>query len=177
MAHSEGKDRGAVFTMTLPIADSKRLTPVTNGKRATKISPDVIAKVNGMRILLVEDDEDSRDMLGMALSIYGIFVEAAASAVEALEKLQAHRPDVLVSDIGLPGEDGYDLIRKVRAQPFNEGGQIPAIALTGYVSMQDRNLALAAGYQDHLPKPVDPNMLLELLAKLRDGRERAADLA
>jgi CheY-like chemotaxis protein len=76
------------------------------------------------------------------------------------------RPDFLISDIGLPGQDGYDLIRKLRALPRSEGGDTPAIALTGYVSVQDRELALEAGYQDHLPKPVDTSRLIELLAGL-----------
>ena len=128
-----------------------------------------------MSILLVEDDKDSRDMLEMALAIYGIEVESAESAAEALKKIQTTKPDVLVSDIGLPGEDGYDLIRNVRALPKLEGGATPAIALTGYVSVQDRNLALEAGYQDHIPKPVDPNLLLSLLAKVHgDHLTRAA---
>ena len=169
-AHSEGKDRGSVFTVTLPIADSKRLMPSRNGNRVSQISPEITAKVKGMSLLLVEDDKDSRDMLETALGIYGVGVESVASAAEALQRIQALKPDVIVSDIGLPGEDGYDLIRKVRALPLNEGGQIPAIALTGYVSVQDRNLALAAGYQDHIPKPVNPSQLLELLAKFKLGR-------
>lgn len=176
-AYSEGKDQGSVFSVTLPIADAGWLAPVNNGNRPVAISPDISAKVKGMSILLVEDDEDSRDMLEMALGYHGIGVASASSADEALEKIPTLKPDVLVSDIGLPGEDGYDLIRKVRALPRHEGGQVPAIALTGYVSVQDRNLALAAGYQDHIPKPIDPNLLLELLAKLRSSRKESADFS
>jgi signal transduction histidine kinase/CheY-like chemotaxis protein len=176
-ADSEGKDRGSVFAITLPIADSKRFAPVNNGTQPTEISPEISAKVNGMSILLVEDDKDSRDMLEMVLSIYGVKVESAESVVEALRKLRALSPDVLVSDIGLPGEDGYDLIRKVRALPSREGGETPAIALTGYVSVQDRKLALDAGYQDHIPKPVNPNVLLELLVRLRTSRLHSAETA
>jgi len=130
-----------------------------------------------MRILLVEDDKDSRDMLEMVLSIYGVKVESAETAAEALEKLRKLKPDVLVSDIGLPGEDGYDLIRKVRALPSREGGETPAIALTGYVSVQDRKLALDAGYQDHIPKPVNPNVLLKLLVGLKAEPIRSAETA
>ncbi|HUR98977.1 MAG TPA: ATP-binding protein [Pyrinomonadaceae bacterium] len=176
-AHSEGKDRGSVFTTTLPIADAGRFAPVTNGSRPTEISSELGRKVNGMNILLVEDDKDSREMLTMVLSIYGVTVECAESAAEAVEKLRQLTPDVLVSDIGLPGEDGYDLIRKVRALPSGEGGETPAIALTGYVSVQDRKLALDAGYQDHLPKPVNPNLLLELLVGLRSPRNGSAETA
>ena len=170
-ADSEGKDRGSVFSIRLPIADSKRLAPVNSAFQPTQLSPELTAKVRGMNILLVEDDKDSRDMLEMALSIYGVRVESAESAAEAFEKVRLSKPDVLVSDIGLPGEDGYDLIKKVRGLPDSEGGRTPAIALTGYVSVQDRKLALAAGYEDHVPKPVNPNVLLELLVKLRpNGR-------
>jgi CheY-like chemotaxis protein len=114
-------------------------------------------------------------MLEMALSIHGIKIESAESAGEALEKLRKLKPDVLVSDIGLPGEDGYDLIRKVRGLPLPDGGATPAIALTGYVSVQDRKLALDAGYQEHIPKPVNPNMLVELLAGLRSDRRRSSE--
>jgi len=167
-AHSDGIDRGSVFTVTLPIADSKRFSAVA-GKERKQISPDVVSKVRGMQILLVEDDKDSRDMLEMVLALYGIKVESAESAAEALQKMQKLKPDVLISDIGLPGEDGYDLIRKVRALHPGKGGRTPAIALTGYVSVQDRKLAIDAGYEDHIPKPVDPNLLLDLLVKLRSN--------
>ena len=173
-AHSDGRDTGSVFTVTLPVADSKRFAPAQTGPGAPVVPPDVLEKVKGMSILLVEDDKDSREMLEMVLDIYGIRVECAESASEALDKIKNTRPDVLVSDIGLPGEDGYDLIRNVRAMLPREQAMIPAIALTGYVSVQDRNLAIEAGYQDHLPKPVDPNKLLELLGMLRTGQLRAA---
>jgi signal transduction histidine kinase/CheY-like chemotaxis protein len=174
-AHSDGKDRGSRFTIRLPIADSRRFTPVTNGNFSTEISPELSSRVNGMNILLVEDDKDSRDMLEMVLSIYGVKVESAESAAEAVEKLKRLKPDVLVSDIGLPGEDGYDLIRHVRGLPPREGGETPAIALTGYVSVQDRKLALDAGFQDHIPKPVNPNILLKLLVRLRTKNTRSAE--
>jgi len=174
-ADSQGKGRGSVFTVRLPVAETHRLMPTSPANQVVEVSAETISRVSGMRIVLVEDDKDSRDMLEMALAIYGIEVESAESAAEALEKIQTTKPDVLVSDIGLPGEDGYDLIRKVRALPELEGGATPAIALTGYVSVQDRNLALEAGYQDHIPKPVDPNLLLSLLAKLHgDHMIRAA---
>jgi signal transduction histidine kinase/CheY-like chemotaxis protein len=175
-AHSEGKDKGATFTVTLPVADSKRLTPVRNGSGLTELSVGVTSKVKGLTILLVEDDKDSRDMLKVTLEIYGIRVEAAQTAEEAIAKLDKIKPDVIVSDIGLPEVDGYDLIRAIRSLPKEDGGQIPAIALTGYVSVQDRNLALKNGYQDHVPKPVNPNVLLELLAKLTSDRRHHAEV-
>ena len=172
-AYSEGSDMGSVFRVTLPIADARLFTGLNDTNSALGMSPENIARIKGMNILLVEDDKDSRDMLEMVLGLHGVRVETAESAREALEKIQIVKPDVLVSDIGLPGEDGYDLIRKVRALPRESGGQTPAIALTGYVSEQDRNLALDAGFHDHIPKPVNPNLLLELLVKLRP-RERAS---
>jgi CheY-like chemotaxis protein len=169
-AHSDGLGRGSSFTVSLPVADTQRLMAVAVGSGVAEVSPDTLSRVRGMSILLVEDDEDSRHMLEVALGIHGVRVESAESAAEAIEKLKRMRPEVLVSDIGLPGEDGYDLIRKVRALSKQEGGETPAIALTGYVSVQDRNLALDAGFQDHIPKPVNPTLLLLLLAKLRDAR-------
>lgn len=172
-AHSDGKDKGARFSICLPIADSNRLTPLNSAPSTSEISHELTSKVKGMTILLVEDDKDSRDMLEMVLSIYGVGVESAESAAEAVEKVRTLKPDVLVSDIGLPGEDGYDLIRSVRSLPPGEGGKTPAIALTGYVSVQDRKLALDAGFQDHIPKPVNPNTLLELLVKLRSNGRSA----
>jgi signal transduction histidine kinase/ActR/RegA family two-component response regulator len=173
---SDGRDRGSVFRIALPVADSKVFARANGSSRTPVISPEILHKIKGIKILLVEDDKDSREMLEMVLAMYGVRIESAESAREALEKIATVKPDVLVSDIGLPGEDGYDLIRKVRALPLTAGGQIPAIALTGYVSVQDRNLALDAGYQDHIPKPVNPNLLLELLVKLRPKEKPSAEI-
>ena len=171
-AHSEGKDRGARFTITLPIADGAHLSPVRAGSDGlNKIFPDIGRQLNGLTVLLVEDDEDSRDMLAMTLKICGVRVVSVESADEALEKLPEVHPDFLISDIGLPGKDGYDLIRKIRSLPPDKGGQTPALALTGYVSVQDRELAIDAGYEEHLPKPIDTNRLIELLCKLATKRQ------
>jgi signal transduction histidine kinase/CheY-like chemotaxis protein len=166
-AHSAGKDRGSTFTITLPVADARRASPTTVSARHRGESfPEVGSKLAGLTALLVEDDKDSREMLTIALTICGVKVISAESADEALSKLRELRPDFVVSDIGLPGQDGYDLIRRLRSLPSSDGGDTPAIALTGYVSVQDRKLALDAGYQDHLPKPVDTNRLIKLLAGL-----------
>jgi signal transduction histidine kinase/ActR/RegA family two-component response regulator len=173
---SDGKDRGSVFKITLPVADSKLFAGADRSAQPPVISKEILQKIKGMKILLVEDDKDSREMLEMVLALYGVRVESADSAREAFEKIQEVKPDVLVSDIGLPGEDGYDLIRKVRSLPHESGGKIPAVALTGYVSVQDRNLALEAGFHDHIPKPVDPNQLLELLVKLRPREKASAEV-
>ena len=174
-AQSDGKDCGATFTVLLPIADGKRLSSVSVVRRDPK---DAFGqngtKLKGLTALVVEDDDDSRDMLATTLRICGVNIVSVDSADAALEKLRQVRPDFLISDIGLPGQDGYQLIEKVRALPAEEGGQIPAIALTGYVSVQDRGLAIRAGYQEHLPKPVDTARLIELLSELADKRGRTA---
>ncbi|HEX6124897.1 MAG TPA: ATP-binding protein [Pyrinomonadaceae bacterium] len=172
-AYSAGKDRGSTFTVTLPVADARRLRASSvSSKLGEGPFPDAGRRLSGTTALVVEDDKDSREMLTAALAICNVNVVSVESADEALEKLREVQPDFLISDIGLPGQDGYDLIRKVRALPPNDGGSTPAIALTGYVSVQDRKLAIAAGYQDHLPKPVDTNRLIELLAELASNGSR-----
>ncbi len=119
-----------------------------------------------LRILLVEDNDDSREMLEFMFSQQNIEVTAVASVAEALEAFNRVPPDILISDIGMPDEDGYALIRKVRQLAPEQGGLIPAIALTGYASVQDRDLALEAGYQEHFSKPIDINGLVELVKSL-----------
>jgi CheY-like chemotaxis protein len=124
-------------------------------------------------VLLVEDDTDSSDMLVTALTYHGATVTAALSASEGLEKLREVGPDILISDVGLPIEDGYDLIRKVRGLPAHEGGATPAIALTGYVSQQDRSTAISAGFQEHIPKPVDVDNLVDLIGRLASSHTKS----
>jgi len=108
----------------------------------------------GLRLLIVEDEEDTLAMLAMVFGQCGAEVKAVGSTAEALSLIEGWRPHVLVSDLGLPGEDGYSLIRKVREKESREGGFIPAVALSGYARMEDKAQALAAGYQLHLAKPV-----------------------
>ena len=107
-----------------------------------------------MAILVVDDEEDSREMMVSLLEECGASAAAAASAAEALELIARMRPAIMLSDSGMPGEDGYALIRKVRLLPTTEGGAIPAVAVSGYASVDDRKRALAAGFQMHLSKPV-----------------------
>jgi CheY-like chemotaxis protein len=126
---------------------------------------------NCVRILLVEDDEDSREMLRLMFEQHGMKITSVASAAEGLQAIEQIKPDVLISDIGLPNEDGYELIRKVRLLTPEQGGLTPAIALTGYVSLQDRNHAFNVGYQEHLSKPVDIDKLLDLVEKLVDSHK------
>jgi len=115
-------------------------------------------------VLVVDDDFDSREVLAALLAMRAAEVRSAGSVREALATLAEFKPHVLVSDIGMPGEDGYDLIRQVRSRNENEGGKIPAIALTGYTAAQDGERALTAGFQKHLAKPVEPSNLIQLIA-------------
>ena len=117
-------------------------------------------------MLLVEDDDDSRKLLGTMLKRYGAKVTSTKSAAEALDVFRSELPDVLISDIGMPDEDGYELIRKLRALRPDQGGMTPAIALTGYASRKDRERALAAGYHKHMAKPIEQAEMIAAIASL-----------
>jgi CheY-like chemotaxis protein len=121
---------------------------------------DNLPDLNGLRVLVVDDEADARDLLTTILGQYGVEVTTVATASEVLEVLPRLKPSVLVSDIGMPGEDGYALIRKVRALDAEQGGEIPAVALTAYARAEDRIRALASGFQLHMPKPVNPEELV-----------------
>ena len=167
-AESNGEDKGAAFYVTLPTA---RQAVAAHGEFAEPDKPASRPRraLEGLKVLVVEDDADSREMLTTVLTFQGAEAVAAKTAFEGLEMLQEFRPHVLVSDIGLPKEDGYDLIRKVRKLPKESGGGTPAIALTGYVSLQDRQTALFSGFEEHLPKPVDAERLIDVILRLRNG--------
>jgi len=122
--------------------------------------------MDGMKVLVVDDEADTRELLKVGLGQCGAEVTCVASAQEALEVIEKERPALLVSDIGMPGEDGYELIRKVRALPAKRGGKIPAIALTAYARTEDRLRALRAGYQMHVSKPVELAELVTVMASL-----------
>ena len=169
-AFSAGPKRGAVFTVTLPCESSRvdtRLTQEASGADGDRRS-DSAAPLAGLRVLIVDDDLDSREVLASLLALRAAEVRSAGSVGEALETLSDWRPDVLVSDIGMPGKDGYDLIRELRSRPAEDGGQIPAIALTGYAAVQDGERALSEGYQIHMAKPVEPRNLVKLIASFGD---------
>jgi CheY-like chemotaxis protein len=118
-----------------------------------------------VRVLVVEDEPDARELLALTLECSGAAVESAESAQEALSKLERFKPHVLLSDIGLPVESGYELIRKVRLLSAEES-QVPAVALTAFATEKDRDLALAAGFQAHLTKPVEPSVLIEAIERV-----------
>jgi CheY-like chemotaxis protein len=125
--------------------------------------------LEGVHVLVVDDDPDARDLVEFILAQYGADVRTAASAAEALEVLDQSLPDVLISDIGMSEEDGYSLIRKVRAREASRGGRIPALALTAWGRAEDRRQALSAGFQTHLPKPADPEELARVVDNLSHG--------
>jgi signal transduction histidine kinase/ActR/RegA family two-component response regulator len=156
-AESAGEHRGALFTMDLPTA----MSPEANDDvERRSLAPGQAPSLAGLRVLVVEDEADSRELFAKVLTTCGADVTTAASCEEALafirESAAQNRPDVILSDLGMPRDDGFDLIRKVRALAPEEGGRIPAIAVTGYANPEDRQRALAAGFQTHLAKPIDP---------------------
>jgi CheY-like chemotaxis protein len=120
----------------------------------------------GLKILVVDDDLDTRELIDWVLRRAGAEVATAGSAAEALEALDKDRFHLLISDIAMPDEDGYTLLKKVRALPPERGGRIPAIALTAHSMVQDRLQSLRAGYQSHVPKPVVPEELVEVVASI-----------
>ncbi len=163
-AASPGPGQGSVFTITLPLADSR-------GVREERQQPPPQAEVRaGLRVLVVDDDDDTREALRLILKQSGLVVETAASASEALEKVGRFHPEILLSDIAMPGEDGLALIRRVRDLAREKGGGIPAAALTAYASPAERDAALQAGFDWHVAKPVDPPELLQVIAALSRPR-------
>jgi PAS domain S-box-containing protein len=168
-AESGGPQQGSTFIVDLPLADERR-DPARRQEREREIerrgTVPAVARLQGIRVLLVEDDEDSRKLLGLMLKKQGAEVTSASSSAEALSAFGQILPDVVLSDIGMADEDGYELMRKVRALPTEGGGLTPAIALTGYATRKDRERALSAGYQLHLAKPVEPADLVAAIARL-----------
>jgi PAS domain S-box-containing protein len=165
-AASDGEGGGAVFTVSLPLMAPSDVAV----ERAP--APDAVedVRLDGVRVLVLEDESDVRDFLSVSLVQYGATVSAFATAAEALSALEEQRPHVLVSDIGMPGEDGYDFIRRVRALGPERGGQTPAAALTAHAKGEDGARVLTAGFQVHLKKPVQPAELASVVATLA-GRE------
>jgi PAS domain S-box-containing protein len=171
-AESDGEGRGATLVVELPLpTDDVRSAqkPAAVYRRLGSASSRLI-NLAGRRILVVDDEADARDLLAEILGQAGADVIVVGSADEALEVLRRWRPDVLVSDIGMPGDDGYVLIRKVRALGPEEGSQVRALALTAYARSEDRVLALEAGFHTHIAKPVDPLELTALIAGLAPER-------
>ena len=168
-AESEGLEQGSVFTVALPLAQERR-DPARAEERRREVerrrSRSGTVRLDGVHVLLVEDDDDSRKLLGTMLKRYGARVSSTKSAAEALNVFSHDIPDILISDIGMPDQDGYEFMRKLRALPPEKGGQTPAIALTGYASRKDKERALTAGYQQHIAKPIEQNDMIAAIAAL-----------
>jgi CheY-like chemotaxis protein len=144
---------------------------VARAERQSKLSSELKReqerrKLLGVRILLVDDDRDTLDMLRFILADNGAEVITAVSTSDALKTLEHWRPDALVSDLAMPDQDGYDFLVQVRSLAPGQGGDVPAVALSAYTRTEDRTHALAAGFQMHVPKPVEPENLVSVLAAL-----------
>ena len=172
-AASAGSGQGTTFTVSLPLTDERPAQEVEARRIAAReLAPSQLPALNGIRVLVVDDEADTRELLRTILAQCGAQVTVAASAREALEALAQAMFDVLVSDIRMPVEDGYALLRKVRALDAERGGQIPALALTAYTRIEDREAALSAGFQQHAAKPIEPVELAAAVATLA-GRTTA----
>jgi PAS domain S-box-containing protein len=156
-AESEGEGHGSTFTVRLPLRTiSGGATEGNSQVMAAGLPLDCPPTLNGLRVLIVDDEADARSLLVTLLEQCGAHAVAVSSAEEALLTIQLSKPDLLLSDIGMPGMDGYALISKLRSLSKEEGGRTPAIALTAYASEDDRRRALVSGFQMHVAKPVDP---------------------
>ena len=176
-ADSRGEGQGTTFVVKLPIVSvyqkdnlAVRVHPAARDTLPTYECPE---RLEGLKVLVVDDEPDTRELLRVGVGQCGAEVVTAGSAQEALEVIAEESPDLLISDIGMPGEDGYELIRKVRALPAGRGRKIPAIALTAYARTEDRMRALRAGYQSHIAKPVELAELITVMASLvkRDDKD------
>jgi CheY-like chemotaxis protein len=174
-AESPGEGQGSTFVLRLPvmIVHAAEAAPeVAAGRRAgngeDRPRPAALARLDGIHVLVVDDERDARELLAAILVQSGAEVTAAAGVADALDKLRRVTPDLLVSDIGMADEDGYSLIRKVRAADALRGRRIPAIALTAHARPTDRLRALTEGYHMHMPKPVEPAELVLAIANLTD---------
>ena len=165
-AHSDGEGTGATFTVELPIIAAV-LDTVHEPDEDSQPSSDL----EGVKVLVVEDDPDTRDLLASVLARHGAEPMTAASARDGVEAMRRRPPDVLVCDIAMPGGDGYSFLTAVRAMPG--GAEVPAVALTAYARVEDRERALAAGFDVHLAKPVEPATLVGAVARLAGGNSRA----
>jgi signal transduction histidine kinase len=181
-ANSPGEGKGSTFTVRLPIPAVGIGEAIAEGKVASTtgegepvdVAPVTasrpLVRLDGLRVLVVDNEADARRVLVLVLEQVGAVVTATGSVREAIEALPKARPDVLVSDVGMPDQDGFDLIRQVRDKGY-DARDLPAVALTAFVQKDDARLALLAGFQVHVPKPIDPHGLTSVIARLA-GRRR-----
>src|SRR5262245_25670018 len=172
-ASSPGKGQGATFKVRFPVASRDIvLRPKVRRSGPALKQPTQPGQMNdkqnlrGVRVLVVDDDLDTLEMLKVVLQHRGAEVITASSADDALTALERSRPDALVSDLAMPEQDGYELIQRIRQRGPEHGGNIPAVALTAFARVEDRVRALTAGFQMYVPKPVDPDELVAVVANL-----------
>jgi CheY-like chemotaxis protein/anti-sigma regulatory factor (Ser/Thr protein kinase) len=167
---SEGEGQGTTFTVSLPLLPIRKEptseAPPVHPAAKTDIALDCPPELEGLRVLVVDDEPDTRELLRAVLTSCGAQAVLAGSAAEALEEIGRGQFDVLISDIGMPEDDGYSLIAKIRRLPADRGGRVPAAALTAYARAEDRVRALRCGFQTHVPKPVEPSELIAVVANL-----------
>jgi PAS domain S-box-containing protein len=166
-AKSAGENQGSTFTICLPAS----VTSTGQDRRHPRATldgspPEENPDLSGVRVLAVDDEADARHLLERMLSRCGALVETAESGAKAMETLDAHQPDVVIMDIGMPDEDGYSVIRRIRQRPPDNGGNVPAIALTAFARSEDRRRAILSGFQMHIAKPVEPSELVAMVASL-----------
>ena len=171
-AESPGEGKGSTFTLTLPLKGASKMTTnvIATGEQSAAATQRA-ARLSGSRLLIVEDDIDSLDMLRVVLQHEGADVATVDRSDRALEELKKQKFDVMISDLGMPFMDGYDLIREVRHTLGISPDELPAIAISGYVGADDRSRALENGFQVHLPKPLDISPLPDIIAKLVQKKE------
>jgi CheY-like chemotaxis protein len=183
-AESEGVGKGATFIVEFPLTSSEvvssdlgRVDLFSEQARLILENPETFTEqqLDGLQILVVEDDTDTRELLKTILERCGATVRAVESSNAALAEMSHGIPHVLISDIGMPGESGYDLIKKIRSLDPELGGRVPAVALTAYAGAADRRRALLAGFQTHLAKPVEPDELLAVVASLSNQQDAGSD--
>jgi PAS domain S-box-containing protein len=169
-ADSEGKEKGATFTVRLPVAPVRAPAVIENPVPAVTSVPgpglECPPELAGLRVLVVDDESDARELIRTVLESCNAKVTTVATAPDALRLFQEHPPDVLLSDIGMMGHDGYWLIRQVRALPAERGGRVPAVAITAYAAIKDRTRALMEGFTNHISKPTEPEELLAVVAAI-----------
>ena len=166
---SPGQDKGSTFTVSLPLASASSETPSKNDAQEPEVSitpPGFSRILEGLRILVVDDEADSRDLVKAILTGCGAEVNCCESAADGIKAVREWKPDLLVSDIGMPGEDGYSLIKKVRNLRSKRAKQLPAIALTAYATKEDKARALSVGFQMHVAKPIEPETLVMSIASV-----------
>ena len=170
LAESPGEKLGATFTVILPlkseVSQSNAQTKRPDANRSTQSRANARALLEGLRVLIVDDQNSTREVFMETLRSFGAETQAAKSAQDALEQFEIFRPHVLVSDIAMPGEDGYSLIRKIRALGAKRGGDVPSVALTAHAGAEDIQRALSSGFQAHVAKPVDSSYLANVIARL-----------